>query len=78
VASRTITVKCKEKSMDFHIFGDTKIKTDSGDNVPITELKNGTRVTVNYYKMGNLNHPLSINTKPTSKGTGKKQKVGKK
>jgi len=60
VTSRTITVKGEEKSMDFRIFGDTKIKTDSGDNVPITELKKGMSVNVEYYKMGNLNHPLNI------------------
>jgi hypothetical protein len=53
-ATRTIVVTGGGGTETFHIFQDTKL------NVPFAELKNGTPVNVEYYKTGNLNHPLSI------------------
>jgi len=69
---RNIVVADGGKTMVFHIYPDTKI------NVPIADLKSGTPVNVEYSKMGGHNHPLSINAIAKSKGTGIKQKAGKK
>ena len=78
VAAWTITVMGKGKTVVFQIFGDTKIKADSGENVPLAELKNGMLVTIDYIKKGNSNHPVSIQVSTIPKGIGKKQKGGKK
>jgi len=72
---KNIVVSDGVKTMVFHIYQDTKT------NVPITDLKSGTRVCIRYSAMGALNHPLSIyakNAKAMSKATGKKQTGGKK
>jgi hypothetical protein len=69
-ATRTIVVRGGGETESFHIFQDTKI------DVPFNELKKGMLVNVEYYKMGNLKHPLRINAKLSSKATGKKQKAG--
>jgi hypothetical protein len=72
---KNIVVSDGEKTMVFHIYQDTKT------NVPITDLKSGTRVCIRYSAMGALNHPLSIyakNAKAMSKATGKKQTGGNK
>ena len=77
-AAGTITVMGKEGSMVFQIYGDTNIKSDSGDNVPLGELKKGMSVTVQYMKKGTNIHPVSIKVGTMPKGSGKKLTRGKK
>ena len=69
---RNIVVTDGQKTMAFHISQDTKT------NVPISDLKSGTRVKIDYLYKGAINQTLSINAKAKSKGTGKKQTAGNK
>jgi hypothetical protein len=69
---RNIVVTDGQKTMAFHISQDTK------SNVPISDLKSGTRVKIDYLYKGAINQALSINAKAKSKGTGKKQTGGNK
>ena len=78
VAEGTVTVTAKEGSIVFQIYGDTNIKSDSGDNVPLGELKKGMSVTVQYMKKGTTIHPSSIKVGTMPKGSGKKYTRGKK
>ncbi len=78
VAGGTVTVTGKEGSMVFQTYGDTNIKSDSGDNVPLGELKKGMSVTVQYFSKGASIHPVSINVGTMPKGSGKTYTRGKK
>jgi hypothetical protein len=72
--SRTVVVTGEGKEMIFPVFEDTKIKTDSGVNVPFSELKNAMSVSVEYIKKGNDVYPLSIKISTMQKGFGKIQR----
>jgi len=65
-AGRNIVVTDGKKTMAFLISQDTK------SNVPITDLKSGTPVKIEYLYKGAINQTLSINAKAKSKGIGKK------
>jgi hypothetical protein len=71
---RTIVVTGEGKDMIFSVSEDTKTKTDSGVNVPFTELKNGMSVSVEYIKKGDDVYPLSIKISAMQKGFGKIQR----
>ena len=60
VGSGTIVVKGEGKDMVFLISEDTGIKTDYGQNVSFSELKNGRPVTVEYIKKGDDNYARSV------------------
>jgi hypothetical protein len=60
LGSGTIVVKGEGKDMVFLISEDTGIKTDYGQKVSFSELKNGRPVTVEYIKKGNDNHASSV------------------
>ncbi len=71
--SRTVVVTGEGKDMIFRVSEDTKIKTDSGVNVPFTELKNAMSVSVEYIKKGDDVYPLSMRVSTMRKGFGKIQ-----
>lgn len=78
-AGGTITVMGEDKSIvGFKIFPDTNIRSDSGDNVSLAELKKGMSVTVQYFKAGGSTHPVSVKVGTPPKGSGKKYTRGKK
>ena len=77
-AGGTVTVTGEDKSTTvFQMFGDTNIKTDSGDKLSLSELKKGMAVTVQYMKKGTNIHPVSVNVGTPPKGSGKTFTRGK-
>ncbi len=60
LGSGTIAVTGEGKDMVFLVSEDTSIKTDYGQRVSFSELKNGRPVTVEYIKKGDDNHAQSI------------------
>jgi hypothetical protein len=69
VGSGTIVVKGEGKDMVFLISEDTGIKTDYGQNVSFSELKNGRPVTIEYIKKGDDNHARSVTVSILQAGT---------
>jgi hypothetical protein len=69
VGSGTIVVKGEGKDMVFLISEDTSIKTDYGQKVSFSELKNGRPVTVEYIKKGDDNHARSVTVSILQAGT---------
>jgi len=70
VGSGTIVVKSEEKEMVFLISEGTIIKTDYGQKVSFSELKNvGSPVTVEYIKKGDDNHANSVKVSVLQAGT---------
>ena len=72
--SRTVVVTGEGRDMIFRVSEDTKIKTDSGANVPFTELKNEMSVSIEYITKGDDVYPISIRISTMPKGFGKIQK----
>jgi len=69
VDSGTIVVKGEGKEMVFLVSEGTSIKTDYGQNVSFSELKNGRPVTVEYIKKGDDNHANSVTVSILQAGT---------
>jgi hypothetical protein len=69
VGSGTIVVKGEGKEMVFLVSEGTSIKTDYGQNVSFSELKNGRPVTVEYIKKGADNHANSVTISILRAGT---------
>jgi hypothetical protein len=69
VSAGTIVVTGEGKNMVFLISEDTSIKTDYGQKVSFSELKNGRPVTVEYIKKGDDNHARSVTVSILQAGT---------
>ena len=69
VGSGTIVVTGEGKDMVFLVSEDTNIKTDYGQKVSFSELKNGRPVTVEYIKKGDDNHARSVTVSILQAGT---------
>jgi hypothetical protein len=69
VSAGTIVVKGDGKDMVFLISEDTSIKTDYGQKVSFSELKNGRPVTIEYIKKGDDNHARSVTVSILQAGT---------
>ena len=69
VGSGTIVVKGEGEDMVFLISEGTSIKTDYGQNVSFSELKNGRPVTVEYIKRGGDHHARSVTVSILRAGT---------
>jgi hypothetical protein len=69
VGSGTIVVKGEGKEMVFLVSEGTSIKTDYGQSVSFSELKNGRPVTVEYIKKGDDNHANSVTVSILRAGT---------
>jgi hypothetical protein len=69
VGSGTIVVTGEGKDMVFLVSEDTSIKTDYGQKVSFSELKNGRPVTVEYIKKGDDNHARSVTVSILQAGT---------
>ncbi len=68
-SERSIAVTGGEKEMIFTVLNDTSIKTDQGENVSFSELKNGRSVTIEYVKKGSDNQARSIKLSSLRTGT---------
>jgi hypothetical protein len=60
IGAGTIVVTGEGKDMVFLVFEDTSIKTDYGQKISFSELKNGRPVTIEYIKEGGDNHARSV------------------
>jgi hypothetical protein len=69
VGSGTIVIKGDGKDMVFLISEDTIIKTDYGQKVSFSELKNERPVTVEYIRKGDDNHARSVTVSILQAGT---------
>ena len=69
LGSGTIVVTGEGKDMVFLVSEDTNIKTDYGQKVSFSELKNGRPVTVEYIKKGDDNHARSVTVSILQAGT---------
>jgi hypothetical protein len=69
VGAGTIVVTGEGKDMVFLVSEDTSIKTDYGQKVSFSELKNGRPVTIEYIKKGDDNHAQSIKVSLLLAGT---------
>jgi hypothetical protein len=69
VGSGTIVVTGEGKDMVFLVSEDTNIKTDYGQKVSFSELKNGRPVTVEYIKKGDDNHARGVTVSILQAGT---------
>jgi hypothetical protein len=69
VSGGTIVVTGEGKDMVFLVSEDTSIKTDYGQKVSFSELKNGRPVTVEYIKKGDDNHARGVTVSILQAGT---------
>jgi hypothetical protein len=69
VSGGTIVVTGEGKDMVFLVSEDTSIKTDYGQKVSFSELKNGRPVTIEYIKKGDDNHARSVTVSILQAGT---------
>jgi hypothetical protein len=69
ISAGMIVVKGDGKDMVFLISEDTSIKTDYGQKVSFSELKNGRPVTIEYIKKGDDNHARSVTVSILQAGT---------
>jgi len=87
IGAGTIVVTGEGKDMVFLVFEDTSIKTDYGQKISFSELKNGRPVTIEYIKEGGDNHARSVtvsilqagttnDTLENQDGAGKRQNAG--
>jgi hypothetical protein len=82
VGAGTIVVTGEGKDMVFLVSEDTSIKTDYGQKISFSELKNGRPVTIEYIKEGGDNHARSVTVSILLAGTtnaveGNQDGVGK-
>jgi hypothetical protein len=71
---RIIVVTGQAETMGFPIFGDTRIKSDSGKEVPFAEVTSGISVSVEYIRDGDNIHTSNITIHTMPSGFGKKQR----
>jgi len=87
IGAGTIVVTGEGKDMVFLVSEDTSIKTDYGQKISFSELKNGRPVTIEYIKEGGDNHARSVtvsilqagttnDTLENQDGAGKRQNAG--
>jgi len=69
IGAGTIVVTGEGKDMVFLVFEDTSIKTDYGQKISFSELKNGRPVTIEYIKEGGDNHARSVTVSILQAGT---------
>jgi len=71
---RSFVVTGQAETMSFPIFGDTRIKSDSGKEVSFAELTSGISVSVEYIRDGDNIHTSTITIRTMRSGFGIKQR----